>query len=310
MLPMTHAWTRVFGIKLVPIVLVFVFGVLCLGFLVVSPEIIKHRKAVSLPPALADALFLSSNGKVYKSNGVFFASQRNDARVADFAREGEHIAYLMVTAPPYGMTVDVDGVVLESSGFKRDIALSPDGTKVAYAEAVEIQGDSISYSRALPGAWSVVVVDVLSKQKTVIGSGFSPLFTDNQRMLWFSDDGVFSINLETGEKQTVLSVPFTDVRYPIAQSPDGTLISWFDTLAGRIRVFKIVSLDPVLLSPVTSFTSSSALFSLGDDAFYIFETDVKFVEGTRIARATPQRPDFSLFHTLPAGFGIILKIEL
>ncbi len=135
---------------------------------------------------------------------------------------------------------------------KAALALSPDGTKLAYAALTELREGE----QAVPftGRWTVRIVDLATGESMDLGLGFAPEF--------FSRDGADYLLYTTPTQLTIFDIAkksasgtdfFTpsSVDYTARISEDGTYLTIRSAVTGKFDVFTVDSIEGRLaLSPV------------------------------------------------------------
>ncbi|MDB5189378.1 MAG: hypothetical protein JWL82_335 [Parcubacteria group bacterium] len=187
------------------------------------------------PQELKKAVYVN-NGRLYSDTFVTVKMQdwhlATTTSVIDYART-EHSGVILAfdkTTKEYKVAT-VDKQLLASAKVKRSLALSPDGTKVAYAEANGNPG--------LPGTWTVVVMDIATGKELYRAPGFTVFFLSDATVIRFTQKGIERTNIADASS-TLLTKSF--LLSPVtraAQSPDRSFLAWTDPQDGMTKVYKI-----------------------------------------------------------------------
>lgn len=139
--------------------------------------------------------------------------------------------------------VKVEGSAAETlytdGEYKSAVAVSPDGTMVAFASMVPgATGPDI-------GRWYVKLLSMSDKSLTIVGVGYAPQFMlrDGKSYLLFtSPDGIAVFDPSVG---TISITPITvegSTDYTVAVSDDGSYLAIRDALIGQYFVYRVTSL--------------------------------------------------------------------
>lgn len=128
-------------------------------------------------------------------------------------------------------------------------ALSPSGTKLAYAMVVdEHASSSMRFPLGVvvnPEPWFVYLIDMHDGTQTNLGPGFSPVFKDDTTLLRITRAGVFESSIvQTGHMTAPMQIIKTQIPFLIAPlfiSKNGSLIAWYEPAnrdGGSVRVYE------------------------------------------------------------------------
>ncbi|MDB5189375.1 MAG: hypothetical protein JWL82_332 [Parcubacteria group bacterium] len=152
--------------------------------------------------------------------------------ISDYARADGAAAAILYTRTSKVFEVAKDMKPLVSSAsFKRSIALSPDGTKIAYAEAKGNPG--------LPFSWQVVVLDSASGKELYRAPGFTVFFLNDGTVLRLTQQGVERTTVATKENAVLLKDASLSPVTRVAQSADRSLLALTDPKDGYTKVYGV-----------------------------------------------------------------------
>ncbi len=167
----------------------------------------------------AHPVAISVEGKVID----YARSGRNEAAIVAYSAEGgDDVALIENGKEKARLTMD--------GGVKSFLALSPDGTQIAYAVR-DLPSEGISKPFYDIDAWQVVTLEVASGVSTVRGRGYGPQFFEREGATFLSYDtpeGLATLDMASGEVTADGSVVISDARVTSAVSGDGTQRAFFD----------------------------------------------------------------------------------
>lgn len=237
-----------------------------IAFLVVCAWFVYEYSDVLWPDqAYKSAWYLGSDKVLYAfQDGTLTSIVGMPEGVTDAARTSTSHALIIEEAT--GAAVFHNGERVASGTYLRDVALSPDGTQVAFARSAS--GD------AAPSAWEIV--RIVDNEEHVVAQGFSPYFVDESHLVYFDEKGAWLF--KDGEAVTQLSgVAFSDVQVArTAQSPDRTGLMFVSDTNNRPFVFSIPSVAPLEFTQVSLMQTVPimpiASIALADAAGYTLHT--------------------------------------
>ncbi|MEK7549408.1 MAG: hypothetical protein AAB519_00270 [Patescibacteria group bacterium] len=230
---------------------------------------VQDKKNVS--SEFQDALFLSpENGltKLYRlSNGQYENIPRGQgSSVQAVARQGEDIVEIQSLSNG-DFSLVVNGVVVYSSQLpKMGGVFSSDKKFVAYMEAAENLPSDTKKEERKPLNWQIMIFEVASGNRTTIGTGLYPIFTDTSHVAWFSSQGIRVADFINGNVATVDSFSSNSLAFSPVQSPDGKLIAWADNTNRTVSVRSINSTSS--LETIAAINTQGPFIALGNDALY------------------------------------------
>lgn len=260
----------------------------------------------AFPADLAGALFLA-NGTLYShARSGFVAVDTGGAKVTDAARAGSHLAYLTDSGTgAYGVLVDKKPLD-SSSATKLQIALSPGGKRVAYAEHVI----PVNYASSTPAAasstnptaavnWHVVVKDVATGETHTYPSAFSPYFLSDDQLVYFTAGGLYYADVAHATTTLLNSQAYPDVTMVTAYSPEAHSLLWVGPTNGVPVILTLGDTVPPSLTlayrlPIEPATT----FALTPTAVYELHADPS---STVILKRTTQDHTPAHVLTMPAG---------
>jgi hypothetical protein len=255
--------------------------------------------AMTLPAELHSAKFMI-NGKggfsIYRWNERSYTAEVPGVLSAD--EQGSNEATIRRGADNT-FEVWVNGTKVTSSRApKTEINLSPDGTKVAYAElwalppvsgvpAATSTPRTLSSTKGVvstttPPAhpvnpleqfqndapyWRVIVLDTKTGAQAVIGQGVAPLFMSNTALLRFASDGIRKYDFTATIDRKISTDEIASSADAVHISPDHTLIAWYDMTKHSLTV-KRLSADGLTEVKTLSTVAGVSGFALGNSGIY------------------------------------------
>lgn len=144
---------------------------------------------------------------------------------------------------------------LTSDGLqKATLAVSPDGTTLAYAALTQPR-EKETFS-SFTGRWTVRLVDIATGKSTDLGVGFAPEFftRDGNNYLLYTTPTQLAV-YDLKKNSTIGTDFFTPsaVDYTAHISPDGAYLAIRSAVSGKFDVFAVTGVDGFLaLSPIGS----------------------------------------------------------
>lgn len=229
----------------------------------------------TLPAELKDAFFVYQQkgvNTIYHqgTKGLEPVSLGSTLPTVFLSHRGSHFASIQL-GPENSYEVRADSTFLYTSkDLKTSAGVSPDGTKVVFAESDRkgIEAAQASHVASFPS--SVMLVEKGATTTKMLGTGFSPFFITDDTVAWFSDAGLMRHDLRTGSTTVASSnVKALPPPYPApAISPDGAVIAWDTPETAQIHTGLIAPLGvleagtyPVTKTPGLAL-SSTGLFVL------------------------------------------------
>lgn len=200
-----------------------------------------------------------------------------------------------------------DGRQLTTDGLpKSALAISPDGTKIAYsylglgAVSDDPRMRAVQY---VPDArlWASVLLDIATGEQERIGVGYGVQFPDplnSRTVLYLSPEGIRVSSLARGESAVEVNVPIsqtipaTGFLNAPRLSSDGTHMVLYDAAQRRFSVYAIDSLLPTpVLTRAGTISDHALSAAFSDTALYAL---VRADDGTLELRSyDPEAPDRS-----------------
>jgi hypothetical protein len=270
---------------LVPIAIV-VFVIAGLYYLLIDPytsRVVQARMsellAGSPPKDLESARFLltpSNGGGIYTAGSLMYEDYAKDGSIVADIAESEGILAKIAYAPD-GMKsrVFVDGKeIISSQTIKRSLTLSPNGRYVAYSEK---DPGTEAYQHA---QWRVQVVEVATGVTTE-HEGFAVMFVSDAEMLVAKADGVYGVNIASGEDQKLIDRIFAvPHKTSIAVSNTYDMFAWVEA-DGEIRQAKTYSVrfsPDWFVAETGSFTGVYGSVAVTQDHLYVLAQKGETVE--------------------------------
>jgi hypothetical protein len=226
---------------------------------------------------LDHVLFLEapqSGGKIY---GGLFGPNLSDLHlstqdtVVDFARQGNDIPVVVHRVDKGTYEVNLNGTILATSPDEiQSIAISPDSSLVAYAEASSVG------STADPKNWTVVLASSKNGKVRIKVQAFEVAFLDNKTLLVFTPAGVGSVDINTGTLSMNLVNTFVTSSVQFALSSDRSMFAWNQAgSSGGTKVMKVVSISPLQLTQVPL----AALYGYVNGSLALSDTELYALSG-------------------------------
>lgn len=165
-----------------------------------------------------------------------------------------------------------DKVVLMDATPRIGIARSPDGKRIAFAEAID-SASFVSTAEApqIPldrKSWRIKVYEPETRTTIDLGTGGSVVFLDNTHVAWLAPAGLAVSDLSTNAVKVL--VEDLEGRVPSTKlfSPDRSIIGWYTAGSNALTLYRVTADSAEALPPVTVPTPHRSLV-LGNDAVYV-----------------------------------------
>lgn len=289
---------------MVPLVLGILVIALIAGALFFYPPLRNsvHEGWSSLfyPKELATVRFIASSngtGALYVRAGSEFVPHTitdegalPSETFASFTDDGTLASILLF---PDGFTVlAIDGAQVHASvSEKTTVDLSPNKQLLAFTEKTPGSAES-----------RAVVLNRGNKNQTVLGTGFSPFFIDDTRVLWFSSEGIMLTELPSGVVTILEKASVKVTSFPVL-SPDGTRVAWMDS-TGMLQLRRLEG--TVLVSAVTyPDVPDGARLGLGNVGLYVLSP---VDAGTEVRRYPLEQGEPKRIYTFETEWNILQLI--
>lgn len=165
--------------------------------------------------------------------------------VIDYAERGP--VRIASVANPGAMTSELyllgDGSVqlTEDRYAKTGIAISHDGSRIAYSAPAEKRFMG-PYFSLKPEEWTVMVLDLATREIIEVGSGHGPQFVDPNdasKIIYSSAEGLVLHDIDSGVIAVDSLLPPLNAGYPVRISNDGTKMLIFNTEQNRYGIYSI-----------------------------------------------------------------------
>lgn len=249
-------------------------------------------------------VFISAQGAyIYRDGNFVPLSAEEGMRVLEAKQSNGHAAFIGKSASGE-YSVRWDGEVIARSGYPmRGLALSPEGTKVAYAEQISGEADSDAISD-----WAVTVRDLTEENSVrTYPASFSPYFLGDTHMLRLTSKGILYTDLGNETEAVFAAASFDDVYVRSYQSPDRRAIAWETPVDGYSQEPVILIVGVTRVSPPESeFIGINHLYpdtryALGADGFYELRESTA---GGDLWVRTIEHPEAKKLYSFPAELGI------
>ena len=184
--------------------------------------------------AYKSAWYLGSDSALYAlSDGVLTKIPGMPEQIGDVARTES--AYALIAKDEVGAYVYLNGERVASEASLRDVAISPNGTQVAFARSAT--------GTTAPSAWEIVRIK--DGEAIVVAKGFSPYFVDETHLIYFDEKGVW-LTSDTAPVTQLSGITFSNVETTMtAQSPNRTGLMWTSDITPVTYVFSMPSVEPL-----------------------------------------------------------------
>lgn len=253
---------------------------------------------------MEQGVFISAEGAyVYKDGDFVPLSTEGGIQVLEAKQSNGHTAFIGRGAGGE-YSVRWDGEVIAKSEYPmRDLALSPEGTKVAYAEQVSGETDSSAISD-----WTVTVRDLAENGETRTYPGsFSPYFLGDAHMLRLTAGGILYVDLVNASEFVFATGSFDDAHALSLQSPSRRVIAWETPMDGYSEEPILLLTNVTQVSPLESeFLGINQIypdvaFALGVEGLYELRQNAS---GSELWIRTVEQPMAKKLYAFPAELGI------
>lgn len=176
------------------------------------------------------------------------------------------------------MLKDTPVLLTEDLYTKTDIAISHDGSHIAYSAPAEKRLTGPFFSLRAED-WTVQVMNLATREITDIGLGHGAQFVGtgaSLKLLYSTTEGLVLVDLDTSERVSNENVPAFSASHPIRVTSDGSKVLIFDPSLSTYRVYSI-NLESLELMPLATLPHQFAGAILTDTSVYWVK---KGVEGT------------------------------
>lgn len=282
--------------NLAKIIIVVLGLVLILGALASAAYFSLERPTGLTEELMERGLFVSAEETYIYRDGSFVALETDGFQILESKQSNGHNAFIaQYENGAYSLRVDGEQKVTSVYPM-RGLALSPEGTKVAYAE--QMGGEMGSTNVA---DWKVTVMDLSEGGETrTYTESFSPYFLGDEHMVRFGSEGVTYVDLEGGLELLMTPAVFADVDMQTYQSPSRKALAWQTTFE-EDRIMAILEISRVS-PPETSFVSTAIVnpdvkYVLGDDGLYELHDSTVWVR-------TLDHPEAIKLYEIPRGLAV------
>lgn len=245
-------------------------------FATYMPDLFRPLTASLLPADLKDGFFLYQQDKV---NTLYRMTDGNYAPVSlgstfstlSISRRGNHVASIQL-GPENIYEVRGDTTLLYGSeDVKTSAAISPNGMRVAFAQASRAGIETAHDTNKAIFPTRVMLLSEGTTTPRYIGAGFSPFFISDSEVAWFSEQGIIKYNIDNGVSSIYApNVIATPVPYPApAVSRDAALVAWVtpDTATAHLGL-----LTPQGVREIATYVDAkSPSLVLGSSALYFIQ---------------------------------------
>lgn len=146
-------------------------------------------------------------------------------------------------------------------GEKRSLALSPDGTRVAYATTEQ---DFTGFHSSNTSDWSIETVSLGSGEVTTLGAGYAPNFLSDTVLAYSAPDGLATADIVSGARSSEPSLAARTIEGSAAVSRE-YVVAWNGDVGAYffLRVESAIPLRLALVRTVPSITLASPVIRDG-----------------------------------------------
>lgn len=285
------------------IIIVVLGVVLILGALVTAAYFSLERPTGLTEELMERGLFVSAEETYIYRDGSFVALETDGFQILELKQSNGHNAFIArYENGAYGVRVDGEQKVTSVYPI-RGLALSPEGTKIAYAE--QMGGEMGSTNVA---DWKVTVIDFAEGGETrIYTESFSPYFLGDAHMVRFTSEGAVYFELTSDVEVMVADMSYADVSVNTYQSPNRRALAWETLLEDYssqpvmmiVGVTQVSPLEHELLG--VREVNTAVRYSLGDEGLY--ELRSRGQESTLWIR-TLEQPEARKAFEFPRELGI------
>lgn len=277
----------------IPVVLVIVAVGAGLYYFLVDPYMSRviqlklndFAHSASIPEDLAEAKYLLSpqnGGGVYVHGELMYPDYvETGSIVTDMAIVGETEAKIRYEPVKRTHELVVNGQQLFSHPqVLRHLFLSPNGTHLSLA-VMDGEGATVN----APESWTLRVIHTETGEVTE-QEGFAGVFVDDNTLLVFRAEGVYGVDLSTGEEVVVSEAPITGAYTSLSFHKETSKIAWM-TPFGTAFVSELLREPSLTILPIAQFAGAQGPLTLTEENLYILVAEER--GGTRMF----QQPIFS-----------------
>jgi hypothetical protein len=133
---------------------------------------------------------------------------------------------------------------------KASLALSPDGTYVAYAEQVRTTASSTAFDTSIYD-WDIILVNTMQGGTQDLGQGFAPTFVTSgghSYLLYTAPRGPTIYDFASRSSATVDYINFAQIDYSARMTSDGKYLALRDPATATFDFYSVTSLAPLTIS--------------------------------------------------------------
>lgn len=231
------------------------------------------------PEDLQEAHFLltpSNGGGIYSESGIDYEEYAKDGSiVADITHAEASFAKLAYAPDGTTSKISVNGAtIIASPTIKRSLALSPNGTYIAYAEK-EIGTEPYQHA-----SWRVQVIEIATGNRTEY-DGFAVVFVGDEEMLVAKVDGVYAVHHSSKEEQKVIDKLFPAPHQTyVAVSNTHDTFSWTENVEGikHTKTYSVRFAPEWFVSELGSFDEVAGSIAVTQDHLYVLSPKGESVE--------------------------------
>ncbi len=229
--------------------------------------------------SLVDAkLFMLEKGNLREVAVAVPSTVRAGSVVSQARRgDGHMVATAVMSQGAFGTAVVLEKDAMpqkinEPSAVRDSIALSFDGSRIAYAELALPLTETL-YSEEVDD-WHIKVVDVATKKVTDLGTGYAPVFiAGNPDILAFSTPrGIITASLaedgSSADSTLFIDRTVQNTSYAMKGSPDGKHLALYNALTKRYSIFSVANAEAFSLSAVGEIRTPLERVALSDTHLY------------------------------------------
>lgn len=298
LLPVTR--TRVTGLVIFGVILIVLIG---LVYVFRQPVAHTYKELLSRTKLQGSYVVLSPRvGAPVQKIGISSVTPITiqAGKVLDYAGSANN---------PLGLVLSIDNrnedVVALSSGtkittdggIKSQLAVSPDGTYVAYSQLIEKKG--VQANSTAIDDWSVAIVNTKTNSTTGVSQAFGPSFIslgNKVYVAYMTTAGMDIFDPVDGTTVHAGTVTNTDVSHPTVVTPDGTQALVYNSVGNQYILYTIAS--SLTTNPKTMLSSAYTVVGATNEGFYIVPNTSKPMLGY-VPFATPTAAEWQT--DLPTG---------
>jgi hypothetical protein len=273
------------------------------AWLYLTPSGQRTMDALSLPQELHTAEFFVAgpHGKMAYRWDMWRYVSVDAPSDGPMDRSGNHIAVIQhASAAQFTITLDGKQVV-QANAPLASVALSPDGTKIAYTQLWSLHEASTTNAHASStttqksgsgtaptqitakgdtGDWRIMYLDTIAGGvPQVVGQGVSPVFVSDTALVRFAASGVMEYDFTKHTDRVIASNHVTNPLSRAVVSPDRVHIAWYDATAYTLTVARI---GDSLTGPIS--------YPLHTSNFSLTNTDLYWMSGSNVSNMLVRQP--------------------